>query len=188
MSRGNFAYHFKFKEDVLAQIAEKMKGDIEHLDHQRKGYPAFSNLTLDIAIFGNLQTKYEFIFRDMNLLSHQPIKDLMSSWSERTIQRNMQSFSFAIKVGTMKKEPWPGLYFNLAVNTWLIMYYWVAQQHVREVTSAEKAEKMVWSTIIPHFTEKGIDLFSGFYGSEFLEDLGASFADYVDLKKVINQK
>ena len=108
----------------------------------------------------------------------------MSEWSENTIKQNMASFAFAIEVGTMKPEPYQGLYYNLAVNTWLVMYYWVAQKSVRSVKTNEQAEKMVWRTIIPHFTEKGMDLFSSFYGEEFLTDLGDPFNAFVDQKEL----
>ncbi len=184
MSRGNFAYHYKFKEDLLKEIAQQMKNDIEEMQSKRKGYPAFSNLSLDIETFGLLHKRYVFIFRDMSILSFASIKNVMSEWSEKTIRQNMDSFAFAVEVGTMKSEPYPGLYYNLAVNTWLIMYYWVAQHSVRKVQRSEKAEKMVWSTIIPHFTEKGIRLFTSYYGESFLRELGAPFEEFIDEKQL----
>lgn len=184
MSRGNFAYHFKYKEDLLDEIAGQMSLDIDEMQSRRKGYPAFSNLSLDIRTFGMLQKRYLFIFRDMSILSFASIRKVMSEWSEKTIRQNMDSFAFAIEVGTMKPEPFQGLYYNLAVNTWLIMYYWVAQQNVRVMSETESAEKMVWSTIIPHFTSKGLNLFTSYYGESFLKELGAPFEVFVDQKQL----
>lgn len=184
MSRGNLAYHFKDKEVILDAISERLKSDITQIQRSRKGYPAFANLSLDMRTYALLQERYPFIFRDTSVLEHASIQEVMSDWSKTTIRRNMESFAFAIEVGNMKSEPYPGLYHHLAINAWLITYYWISQKAVRQIDDHEDAERMVWSTIIPHFTEKGLSAFSSYYGADYLSNLGQSLHNLIKQKQL----
>jgi len=96
----------------------------------------------------------------------------------------MDAFAFAIEIGNMRVELYNGLYYQLAVNAWLITYYWVAQKAVRKVSRKEEAEKMIWSTIIPHFTAKGIQAFKAFYGTTYLDSIGKPFKTYIRQEKI----
>jgi len=145
---------------------------------------AFSNLSLDIKTCGFLQKKYPFVFRDMSVLEHKAIKDVMTDWSQKTIKRNIGSFAFAIEIGNMKNEPFDGLYYQLAVNAWMISYYWVAQKAVRKVLKQDEAEKMIWCSIIPHFTEKGMQAFKSYYGNKYLDKIGKSYLNYIEQKQL----
>lgn len=184
MSRGNLAYHFKNKQKIVEEVAEGMLTDIAQIQEARKNYPAFSNLSLDVRTCGILQKKYPFVFRDMSVLEHKPIKKVMKDWSATTIQTNLQAFAFAIEIGNMKTELYKGLYYQLALNAWLVTYYWVAQKAVRKVAKTEEAEKMIWSSIIPHFTPKGLKAFQDFYGKEYLENLGEPLEVHINENKL----
>ena len=180
MSRGNLAYHFKDKELILDAIAERLTEDITSIQKSRKGYPAFANLSLDMRTYALLQVKYPFIFRDTSVLEHPSIRQVMSAWSKKTIVRNMESFAFAIEIGNMKPERYPGLYHHLAINAWLITYYWISQKAVRQINDNNDAERMVWSTIIPHFTEKGLKAFTSYYGEDYLKNLGEPLSNFTN--------
>jgi len=167
MSRGNLTYHYKNKEDILADIALEVSEEINRFKAERKNYPAFSNLNLDIKICGKLQENYPFIFRDMNVLENPQINTVMKSWSESSIDQNMAAFKFGLEIGNLKEESLEGLYYQLAVNTWMVTFYWISQKSVREVQSLESAERMVWTTIYPHFTDKGKQAFHGYFGEDY---------------------
>ncbi len=182
MSRGNLAYHYKYKEDILDDIAVKMLRDINRFRKKRKENPAFYNLNLDIRTCRFLQKRYPFIFRDMSVLEHASIKEVMNNWSKEIIKRNLEAFSYGIEIGNIKPEPYEGLYYQLSVNAWLITYTWLAQDQVRDIGVKEEAERMVWSTIIPHFTKKGLDDFLNHYGKDFLLEYGIPIKQYSTLK------
>lgn len=182
MSRGNLAYHYKDKEAILDDISVKMVKDINRFLKRRMDFPAFYNLNLDIRTCRFLQEKYPFVFRDMSILEHDSIKDVMTKWSKEVIKRNLNAFAYGIEVGNVKMEPYEGLYYQLSVNAWLITYNWLAQQHVREIGQKEGAELMVWSTIMPHFTEKGLKEFTNYYGKDFLAKFGIPIQQYISLK------
>jgi len=178
MSRGNLAYHFKYKKHILNDLIVRMVNQVRHIQLGRKDYPAFINLSLDVKTCGILQDKYKFIFRDSSVLEHNSVKRVMKIWSEISIKRNLEAFAFGIEVGTMKPEPFDGLYHQLSVNAWMVAYYWVAQQSVRSVGSHEEAEKIVWSTVVPHFTEKGLAAFQKRYGADYFDHGGIPVTAY----------
>ncbi len=182
MSRGNLAYHYKYKEDILDDISVKMVRDINRFLKKRMDYPAFYNLNLDIRTCRFLQEKYPFVFRDMTILEHDSIKEVLTKWSKEVIKRNLNAFAYGIEIGNVKPEPYEGLYYQLSVNAWLITYNWLAQQYVRQIGDLEKAERMVWSTIIPHFTEKGMEAFLAYYGKDFVSNFGIPIKQYMELK------
>lgn len=184
MSRGNLAYHYKYKEDMLDDISVKMTRDIKRYQRRRVNFPAFYNLSLDIRTCQSLQNWYPFVFRDMSVLEHTSIKDVMAHWSKEVIKRNLSTFAYGIEIGNVEPEPYEGLYYQLSVNAWLITYYWVAQKSVR-IMGKEEAEKTVWSAIYPHFTKKGMLAFDEYYGENFLAKSGVSIQQYMDMKHLI---
>jgi len=184
MSRGNLAYHYKQKEATLDDIAMSMARDIERFQRKRVNFPAFYNLSLDIRTCRYLQKQYTFIFRDMTILEHKSIKQVMNAWSKEVIKRNLDAFIYGIEVGNVKPEPYHGLYYQLSLNAWLLTYYWVAQEAVRDIGN-EEAEVTVWSTIYPHFTEKGMNEFFNYYGKDFLSKSGIPIQQYIDIKHLI---
>lgn len=185
MSRGNLAYHYKYKEDILDDIAVQLDKEIKSFFEKRKDYPAFYNLSLDIQTCRHLQKNYPFVFRDMSVLEHDSIKEVMTKWSKAVIKRNLEAFAYGIEIGNLKPEPFDGLYYQLSVNTWMITYYWVAQEAVREVGNLEEAEKMAWAVIIPHFTEAGMQAFFKYYGADYVKNLGIPIQQFIDLKHLI---
>ena len=184
MSRGNLAYHYKYKEDILDDLSLQMQRTIKRYQKKRLDFPAFFNLSLDIRTCQSLQRTYPFIFRDMSVLEHGSIKEVMSHWSKEVIKRNLNAFSYGIDIGNVNPEPFSGLYYNLALNAWLLTYYWVAQESVREI-GKEDVETMVWSTIFPHFTTQGKESFLTHYGEDFLGKSGISIQHYKDIQHLI---
>lgn len=180
MSRGNLAYHFKDKNLILDAIAHQMDDEIKVEMKQKKDFPAFSNLQIEIKSYHKLQSNYHFVFGNSAVLQHDSIMTIMHEWAQNTIKGNLSAFAFAIEVGNMRTEPYPGMYYQLAINTWMCTYFWMTQKTIRQVDDTEDAEKMVWSVVIPHFTDKGINAFKKHFGTHFLDNLGNPFSNYSD--------
>ena len=68
------------------------------------------------------------------------------------------------------------MYHNLAFTTWLISFFWLTQKVVRGIEPVEEPLKVIWSILIPHFTEKGIQSFKDFFGESYFESLGEAFS------------
>jgi len=92
--------------------------------------------------------------------------------TEQTIQDNKAALAFAVASGNMKPEPFKGIYHNIAFNTWMLTFFWLAQQIIRGEKREEDGEAMIWSMLLPHFTEKGLSAFTTFFGEDYLEKLG----------------
>ena len=185
MSRGNLAYHYKYKEDILDDISFKMEKDIKRFFKKHKSFPAFHNLSNDIGTCKYLQKNYAFVFRDMSVLEHASIREVLNRWSKAVIKRNISAFAYGIEVGNIKPEKYDGLYYQLALNSWQVTFYWVAQHAVRDMGGDDDAERMVWSTILPHFTEKGIEAFEKFYGADYMQKLGIPIGQFKELQHLI---
>ena len=55
-------------------------------------------------------------------------------------------------------------------------------QTIRKTNDPEELRKVMWSLILPHFTEKGIQSFKDFFGATFFDTIGKPFK--VDVKTV----
>ena len=88
---------------------------------------------------------------------------------------NEAAIAFAIKLGNMKEEPFPGAYHNLCLSIWIISLFWLPQQTIRQVSDKEEVGKVTWSLILPHFTQKGIESFKSFYGEDYYNSIGKPF-------------
>ena len=52
------------------------------------------------------------------------------------------------------------------------------------IKGSKEAEKMVWSTILPHFTAKGLAAFKSYYGEDYLNKLGDPLSAIYDQKQL----
>ena len=175
ISRGNLTYHFKTKDALLEAIADQMWFQLERERNKSIQYPSFENLHNQVQMYYHFQKVYAFIFLDTHVLNHVSIKKRFRKLTEQTIEDNKAKLAYAIQIGNLKPEPVPGVYNNIALMTWILSFFWLAQQIVRGEKSREDGEKMIWSMIFPHFTEKGLAAFKTFFGEDYLNDLGTPF-------------
>lgn len=180
MSRGNLAYHFKDKDELLKAIATQMWERMKIERSKSLQLPSFQNLHNEIQLYYRFQRQYAFIFLDTQVLNHPLVKEQFREMTQQTIHANKAAIAFAIKLGNMKPEPLPGMYHHIAFISWMLAFYWLSQQIVRGEKTGEDGEKMVWSILIPHFTEKGIQSFIDFFGQEYYQNLGEAFELDID--------
>ncbi len=175
ISRGNLTYHFKDKDALLEAIANEMWTKLQIERHKSRQFPSFENLHNEVQLYYRFQKKYAFIFLDTHVLKHPTIKKKFRELTQQTIADNKAGIAFSIKMGNMHPEPIPGMYHNIAFITWMLTFYWLSQQIIRGEKTGEDGEKMIWSILIPHFTEKGIQSFKQFFGEDYYHNLGKSF-------------
>jgi len=183
MSRGNVTYHFKDKDALLAMIAQQMWAKIEQERIKSRTFPSFENIHNEIQLYYKIQKEYAFIFLDPHVLRHPLIREQFRQMTAQTIADNKAGIAFSIKLGNMKPEQVPGTYHNLAFITWMLSFFWLAQRVIRDDQTEKGVEKLVWTMLIPHFTEKGLQAFKTFFGEAYYNDLGDSFE--IDLSELI---
>lgn len=180
ISRGNLTYHFKDKELLLKAILTDMWEKIEAQRTKSRMLPSFENLNNEVKLYFKFQKKYAFVFLDSQILKLPFVNKKFKEMSRQTIQDNKAAIAFAIQLGNMKPEPFPGIYNNIAVMTWMLSFYWQAQTIVRGGAKEADGEKIIWSLLIPHFTEKGIKSFRKYFGDEYDQGLGDPFELDID--------
>ena len=180
MSRGNLAYHFKDKDALLEGICEAMWTRIEMERAKSRQLPSFENLHNEVQLYFWFQKKYAFVFLDTKVLTSKPVRKRFRAMTRDTIQTLLASIAFSQRVGNMKPEPYPGIYHNLAVTTWMVAFYWLSQHIARGEKDSVDGEKLIWSMLLPHLTEQGVGAFRRFFGDDYLASLGEPFAPNID--------
>lgn len=187
MTRGNLTYHFKDKDLLLEAIAVELWSKMAVERSKSRQFPSFKNLHNEVQLYYRFQRAYAFIFLDYHVLNHPVIKSKFHELTTQQIKDNEATIAFAISAGNMHPEPFEGMYRNLALNCWMVSFYWLNQQMVRGNNASqcsEDGEMKIWSMLLPHFTEKGLRRFRDFFGDDYLKKLGKSFktdiADYVE--------
>ncbi len=184
MSRGNLTYHFKDKSSLLQAIADEMWDKMKIERSKSRKLPSFENLHNEVQLYYKFQREYSFIFLDTQVLNDPVIKEAFREMTEQTIEDNKANIAFSIQIGNMRAESYPGMYNNIAMITWMLSFFWLPQQVIRGERSREDGERLIWSILIPHFTEKGIKSFTKFYGEEMLQSLGEPFE--MDLSSIVS--
>lgn len=180
ISRGNLTYHFKDKDILLEAIADEMWQKIETERTKSRQFPSFENLHNEVQLYYKFQREYAFIFTDVHVLNHPKIKAQFRKMAKQTIADNEATIAFSIKIGNMKPESFAGLYHNLAFISWLIAFFWLTQQKIRGTESNQDGEKMIWSILLPHFTDKGIQSFKSYFGEDYYNNIGQPFQVEID--------
>lgn len=178
MTRGNLTYHFKDKELLLKAIADEFWTKLETERNQTRLLPSFENMHNQVQLFYRLQRAYAFIFLDYHVLNHSAIRQQFKEMKQQRIKDMEATIAFSIAAGNMHPEPYEGIYHNLAFNTWMISFFWLNQWSIQGEDFEkynEEGEKKLWSLLLPHLTEKGIEAFRTFFGEQYLKELGASF-------------
>lgn len=176
MSRGNLAYHFPDKKKVLQAISGQMWSKIHQDRAKARRYPSFQNLDREARFYRQYQKEYSFIFLDPHVSNLPEIQKEFQEMTEMTIQDNRAVIAFAIKIGNMKPEPFPGIYDHIAFVTWSLIFYALSQESMRGGQALVETDKAIWAMILPHFTPKGIHAFTKFYGEDYLNNLGNPFS------------
>ncbi|MEM6724416.1 MAG: TetR/AcrR family transcriptional regulator [Bacteroidota bacterium] len=180
VGRRNIAYHFPSKEDLLQAIAEELWAKLQAERANRRDFPSFENLDKEARMYYRFQRDYAFIFQDQHVAKHPIMEKGFRDLCLHTIKVNESAIAFAVKLGNMKPEPFPGAYHNLALSVWIIAYSWMSQQDIRNEGADEGPDKVIWSLTISHFTEKGIESFKAFFGEDYYNSLGQAFNVEID--------
>lgn len=185
ISRGNLTYHFKDKGALLKSISNQMWIEFDKEKQKTTILPSFENIYNEIKIFHKLQRKYSFIFLNTHLSSHPVIKSKFKDMMLSSVEQNKATILFSIQIGNFKPEAIHGTYNNLAFSVWMVSNYWFFQQRTFGEDNTEDAGIMVWSLLLPYFTEKGLNAFKKYFGIKYYKNIGLPFESNF---KIMNSK
>lgn len=174
VDRRNITYHFN-KEELLLTIADSMWAELESARTQKRDFPSFENLDKEVILYNQLQKTYAFIFKDLFVMEHPQIEATFKEFCQTMVADSEQAVSFAIQQGNMKPEEITGSYHALCEAVWSISISWLQLKAFRDIEDLDQVRKLIWSLIVPYFTEKGIKAFQSYFGDDFYKSLGKSF-------------
>ncbi|MFK7950184.1 MAG: TetR/AcrR family transcriptional regulator [Saprospiraceae bacterium] len=173
ISRGNLTYYFKDKEALLEELVEEMWEKYEQQIGRAMQFPSWESTTESTQAYLSLQEEYSFIFFDIKIASDPKVTKQFARMKKDTIRRQMTTIGFSIQIGNMNPERIPGTYRNLCESLWMINFYWLISQSYRDEN--DNWDKVIWSSVLPHFTEKGLTSFIAHFGQNYFDSLGEAF-------------
>lgn len=179
ISRGNLTYYFKTKEDLLSVITEEMASRYK-AEMAATQFPSWENTNNATKAFHELQRVYAFIFRDKQVMDFPEVKQQIKQIYEDDLKRQMAMISFSIQVGNMRAEMIPGTYHNLCRTLWMNAFFWLISDVYQDTREESGWDKVAWSLILPHFTEKGLVAFKKHFGLSYFQSLGKGYEVYAE--------
>lgn len=177
ISRGNLTYYFKDKAALLEAIAAEMaaKYTTKMAVFQ---FPSWENTNNATKAFHGLQEAYAFIFEDKQVMAFPFVKAQIEQIYQDDLKRQMAMISFSIQVGNMRKEIIPGTYHNLCRTLWMNAFFWLLSDIYQDLDKETGWDKVAWSLVLPHFTEKGLAAFKTHFGEGYYLSLGKTYEQY----------
>lgn len=175
ISRGNITYHFKDKDKILETLVKELWEKIELERLASRAFPSFENLHNEARKMIRIQKDFSFVFLDSLVQKHPLIRSHYQFINNQTIEDFKSAIAFSIQSGNMRPETYNGMYNNVALICWTVAFYWLPQQVITGKDQEIESEKIIWTILIPHFTEKGLNAFRKFFGEEYLNNLGKPF-------------
>ncbi len=178
ISRGNLTYYFKDKDALLEALAEEMWVKYEANIGRAMQFPSWGSTNEVTRVYLELQKEYAFIFQDVKVISHPMIIQQIQRMKEDVLKRQMSTIAFSIQIGNMYPERIPGAYRNMCEMIWMVNFYWLSSESYRKANETTNWDKLVWSLILPYFTEKGLASFKEHFGEAYFQSLGEHFKQH----------
>lgn len=165
-----FFQYFAGVDDLLAEAFSRLCEGANTLaeDIDQPSFSLEKLFKVIVRIF-KLQVRYRYLMLNLtNLIqSNETIKD---KYLELTALRKAQFihlFSTLEKEGYFYQEKFPGNFENLSVQIMMLSDYWLS--HNSAVFGANDIQfsyysKLIFSTVLPYLTDKGLDAFKNTLG------------------------
>jgi len=158
ISPGNLTYHFKKKKDIVLELNNKMMN--EFLENANFNISNFKELDARIENWCNLQRKYMFVFCDLIVLTqtYPELKELHRFLFDKYNKEIEDLLKRFVAMELLKVEGVESSYKSIANILNILLSLTISINHIiyREEYSTKEIKKLIWSVLIPSFTEKGI--------------------------------
>ena len=159
ISVGNLAYHYYSKEAIVATIVDQLSELLEPIISEENEYPGLMDFDTQLARYYHLLMKYSFFFIDIleiernypkQFVKRNAITDRITNQFHHWIKRHEEC-------GILIPETREGHYAIIAHSIWMIITFYLARpvDHGSPEDSERVFKEVVWSHILPHFTEIG---------------------------------
>ncbi len=159
ISVGNVAYHFYSKEAIIEKIVTQLSEILKPIFDEHKEFPGLLDFDTQLARYYHSLLQYSFFFTDLIELQRNYPKQFIDrqTVTNEIIQQIYNWLSQNEKNGILKKELRPRHYQIIAQTIWMIITFYLIRP-IDDTDSDDKErmfKEMVWSQVLPHFTENG---------------------------------
>lgn len=159
ISVGNLAYHYYSKEAIIGQIVTQLNTLLEPIIDDQKKFPGLMDFDTQLARYYHLLMKYSFFFIDLlELKRNYPKQYIVRKQITEDITNQIHNWlkeneSNAILKTELRKDH----YMIIAHTIWMIITFYLTRpiDHGSPEDSERVFKEMVWSQILPHFTDSG---------------------------------
>ena len=183
MSRGNLTYHFKDKETLMDAHLAQLEMAYDQALTSSVSIPSWQSLHAATSKFHQLQKDYAFIFFDKSVLQLEKTQTLIKKLRDNNIKTQMSMINLSIQMGNMRPEIIPGLYHNISRSYWVLSYFWLLTVTFSDDNDVSW-DKIMWSMLLPHFTEQGVASFKEHFGEAYFGTLGKAYEAYMESSMV----
>ncbi|WP_291779856.1 TetR/AcrR family transcriptional regulator [Cecembia sp.] len=160
ISVGNLAYHFQYKEDLMANIAGNVNAEISSIVNTENHFPMLIDFDNQLSKYHTLINRYAFFFLDVLELerNYPTIHQQRVRYINVMINQIYQWITENEKKGIFKAEIHLDQYAHTAHAIWMIISFWLTQKRVlfKKDQDEEEFKILVWNQLLPSFTELGL--------------------------------
>jgi len=159
ISVGNLAYHYYSKEAIIIKIVTQLNELLEPIIDEQKKFPGLMDFDTQLARYYHLLMKYSFFFIDLlEIKRNYPKQYIVRKRITENITHQIHNWLLRNENdGILIKELRQDHYSIIAHTIWMIITFYLTRpiDHGSPEDSERVFKEMVWSQILPHFTEAG---------------------------------
>lgn len=159
ISVGNLAYHYYSKEAIIKEIDHQLSELIAPVIDANRSFPSLMDFDTQLAHYYHLLTNYSFYFLDILEIKRKYPKlyQKRKQYIHQIILQIENWFQLNTQNGILQSEPRTRHYKIIAHTIWMIITFYMTQpiDHGQPEDSERVFKEMVWSQVLPHFTETG---------------------------------
>jgi AcrR family transcriptional regulator len=160
ISVGNLAYHFPNKLAIIEVIDEILQSEIEPILSDKKRFPYLIDFDNQLSNYYFFINKYAFYFLDLMELerSYPDLHIKRKQYIHKMIDQIHKWLLDNISKSILQEEIQEEQYRHTAKAIWMIITFWMTQQHVKGTHHQDEGEfkEVVWNQLVPIFTESGL--------------------------------
>lgn len=159
ISVGNLAYHYYSKKAIIQAIDEELSGLITPIISEQRSFPDLMDFDAQLAYYYHLLMNYSFFFLDLLELKrgYPKLYQKQKNYISQIVQQIENWFNYNVDKGRLRSEIRPNHYKIISHTIWMIITFWMTKpMEYRKPEDSERVFKeVVWSQILPYFTEIG---------------------------------
>ena len=163
ISVGNLAYHYKNKEAIIIAALEYVYENSKVLSTPIRIEPGFQDFNLKITAYFETINQYAFLWKDLEDLRREFQEEIIPHRESITVcvDSIYRFLDYNRSEGFLHQEVVDRQYQHLAKVIWMLIAFWVQQRLFveKEVKDLKAFKRMVWKTVFPFLTEKGMQAY-----------------------------